>query len=182
MIRAKEKLDEKQTYKNNRLTHKDRKPNAIIKPEVCKLIRENVIGNGMKTSEAMKAFKVSRRQVQRIKGEDPNLVKTHKKRRSKFSNEMKTELLHQLDQQSSTTLPKMVHFIQERFDVNFSTQAVSKLIHDMDISWKQVINIPASWNKAYLIEKQAAFFNHCGLDLGRKLVYVDEAGFDLHCA
>jgi len=113
MIRAKEKLDEKQTYKNNWLTHKDQKPNAIIKPEVRELIRENVIGNGMKTSEAMKAFKVSCRQVQRIKAEDPNLVKTHKKRQSKFSHEMKTKLLHQLDQQSSTTLPEMVHFIKE---------------------------------------------------------------------
>ena len=182
MIRAKEKLDKKRTYKNDRLTHKDRKPNAIIKPEVRELIRKNVIGNGMKTSEAMKAFKVSRRQVQRIKGEDPNLVKTHKKRRSKFSDEMKTELLHQLDQQSSTTLPEMVHFIKEQFDVTVSTQAVSNLIHDMDISWKQVTNIPASWNKADLIEKQAAFVNHRGLDLGRKIVYVDEAGFDLHSA
>ena len=78
MISAKEKLDEKRTYKNNRLTHKDRKLNAIIKPEVHELIRENVIGNGMKTSEAMKTFKVSRQQVQRIKAEEPNLVKTHK--------------------------------------------------------------------------------------------------------
>ena len=80
---------------------------------------------------------------------------------------MKTKLHHQHDQQSSTTLPKMVHFIQERFDVNFSTQAVSKLIHDMVISWKQVINIPASWNKPnYMIEQQATCVNGCGLDLG----------------
>ena len=95
---------------------------------------------------------------------------------------MKTKLLHQIDQQSSTTLPEMVHFLKEWFDVNVLTQAVSNLIHDMDISWKQVTNIPASWNKANLIEKRAAFVNHCGLDLGRKIVYVDEAGFDLHSA
>ena len=94
MIRAKEKLDKKQTYKDNRLTHKDQKPNVIIKPEVRELICKNVIGNGMKTFKAMKAFKVSRCQVQRIKAEDPNLVKIHKKHQSKFSNDMKTTLLH----------------------------------------------------------------------------------------
>ena len=46
--KGKSKINEKRTYKNDRLSHKDRKPNAIIKPEVRELIRENVIGNGMK--------------------------------------------------------------------------------------------------------------------------------------
>jgi hypothetical protein len=50
----------------------------------------------------------------------------------------------------------------------------------MDISWKQVTNIPAAWNKPKLIKQRANFVNHCGLDLGRKVVFVDESGFDLH--
>ena len=177
---AKQKINKKRTYQNDRLTHKDRKPNAIIKPEVRELIQENVLGNGMKTVDAMKAFKVSHCQVQRIKAEDPNLVRVHKKRPSKFTDEMKTDLLHQLDQKSSTTLAEMVCFIKERFDVRVSTQAISNLIHDMDILWKQVTNIPASWNKPDLIENWARFVNCQGLDLGQKLVYVDEAGFDFH--
>ena len=114
----------------------------------------------MKTVDAMKAFKVSRRQVQRIKAEDPNLVRVHKKHPSKFTNEMKTDLLHQLDQKSSTTLAEMVCFIKERFDVRVSTQAISNLIHNMDIFWKQVTNIPASWNKPELIENQARSVNN----------------------
>ena len=71
--KATEKVNENRTYQSDRLTHKERKANAIIKPEVRELIRENVVGNGMKVSEAMKTFKVSRRQIQRIKTEDPSL-------------------------------------------------------------------------------------------------------------
>jgi transposase len=178
--KAKKNLDQKRTYKSNRLTHKERKPNAVIKPEVRSLICENVMMKGMKVSEAMEAFNVSRRQIQRIKAKDPNNVKVQKKRPSKFTDDMKTELLLELDQKSTTTLPEMVAFIEDRFDVKVSTQAVSNLIHDMDILWKQVTNIPAAWNKPKLIKQRANFVNRRGLDLGRKVVYVDESGFDLH--
>ncbi|KAA1095848.1 hypothetical protein PGTUg99_050033 [Puccinia graminis f. sp. tritici] len=180
IIKAKGNIDKARTYKSDRLTHKERKANAIIKPEVRELIRENVNGKGMKIADAMKTFNVSRRQIQRIKVEDPNQVKTREKRPSKFTDDMKTELLMELDQKSTTTLPEMAKFLLERFDVKVSTQAISNLIHDMDISWKQVTNIPASWNKTDLIEQRANFVNRRGLDLGRKVVFVDEAGFDLH--
>ena len=134
----------------------------------------------MKTANPIKTFKVSRRQVQRIKAEDPDLVKTKKKRPGKFTEEMKTELLHELDQKSTTTLPEMASFIKGKFDVKVSPQAISNLIHNMDILWKQVTNIPSSWNKPDLIEQRANFVNQRGLDVGRQLVFVDEAGFDLH--
>ena len=109
----------------------------------------------MKVSDAITTFKVSQRQIQRIKNEDPNLVKTHKKRPGKFTNEMKTELLLQLDHKSATTIPEMAWFLREKFDVSVSTQAISNLIHDMEISWKQVTNILASWNKPELGKQQA---------------------------
>ena len=50
----------------------------------------------------------------------------------------------------------------------------------MDITWKQTMNIPTSWNKPQLIELRANFVHHRGLDLKRTVVFVDEAGFDLH--
>ena len=108
----------------------------------------------------MKTFKVSRRQIQRIKTEDPSLVKTVKKRPGKFTDEMKIELLHQLEQKSSTTLTELARFIKEKIDVTVSTQAISNLIHDMDITWKQTTNIPNSWNKPQLIELQPNFVHH----------------------
>ena len=177
--KSKEKINKKRTYQNDRLVHKERKPNSIIKPEVRDLIRDNV-ANGMKVVDAMKTFKVSRRQIQRIKIEDPNLVRTHKKRTGKFTDEMKTELLHHLDCKSATTLSEMARFLKEKFDLTVSTQAISNLINDMDISWKQVTNIPQSWNKPKLLEQRANFVHRRGMDLGRKVVFVDESGFDLH--
>jgi len=134
----------------------------------------------MKVAEAMKAYDVSRRQIQRIKAEDPDLVKTHKRQARKFTEEMKTELLIQLDEKSTTTLVEMARFIKDWFDVSVSTQAVSDLIHDMDISWRQVTNIPKAWNKPDLLEQRANFVYRRGLDLEQLVVFVDEAGFDLH--
>ncbi|KNE94169.1 hypothetical protein PSTG_12499 [Puccinia striiformis f. sp. tritici PST-78] len=134
----------------------------------------------MKIAEAVETFNVSRHQIQRIKGEDPNRIRIHKKRPGKFTDNMKTELLMQLDQKSTTALVEMAGFIKDKFDVNVSTQAVSNLIHDMDISWKQVTNIPAAWNKPDLIEQRANSVNRRGLNLGRKVAFVDEDGFYLH--
>ena len=134
----------------------------------------------MKVVDAMAAYNVSWRQIQHIKVKDPNLVKTYKKRPGKFNNEMKTKLLLQLEEKLTTNLAEMAQFIKEQFKITVSTQAISNLIHDMDISWKQVTNIPASWNKPNLIKQRANFVNCCGLDLGQKLVFVDESGFDLH--
>ena len=96
--------------------HKERKPNSIIKPEVRDSIRENV-SNGMKVADTMKTFKVSQIQIQRIKIEDPNLVRNHKKRTGKFTDEMKTELLHHLDRKSATTLSEMARFLKDQFDL-----------------------------------------------------------------
>ena len=93
---------------------------------------------------------------------------------------MKTVLLLQLEQRLSTTLAEMARFIKDQFDFKVSTQAISNLIHDMDILWKQVTNIPAAWNKPNLLNQQANFVNWCGLDLGRTVVFVNESGFDLH--
>ena len=104
----------------------------------------------------------------------------HKKCPGKFTEDMKTNLLLHLDEKSTTTLAKMAKFIKDEFDVMVSTQAISDLIHDMDISWKQVTNIPAAWNKANLLEQRAKFANCCGWDLQQMVVFVDEAGFDLH--
>ena len=134
----------------------------------------------MSVADAIKTFKVSRRQIQRIKIEDQNTVKVNKKRPGKFTDEMTTAILMQLDQKSTTTLAELARYIKDKFQVTVSTQAISNLIHDMDILWKQVTNISASWNKPELIELRAQFVNRHGLDLGSLVVFVDEAGFDLH--
>ena len=105
--KSKESLEKNRGHENDRLTHKPRRPNTIIKQEVRELIRENVVGNGMSVSNAMKTFKVSRRQIQCIKVEDPNAVKVNKKRPGKFTNEMTMAVLMQLDEKYTTTLAEM---------------------------------------------------------------------------
>ena len=95
--KGEENFKENQTYKNKWLTHTARKPNAIIKPKVCNLIRKNVTSGQMSITQATQAFKVSHQGVQRIIREDPNNVKTFKKQPSKLTDNMKTDLLIQLE-------------------------------------------------------------------------------------
>ena len=93
---------------------------------------------------------------------------------------MKTDLLMELDQKSTTTLPEMVKFILDKFGVKVSTQVVSNLIHNMDILWKQVTKIPAAWNKPELIEQQENCVTQHGLDLRHKVVFDNKSGFNPH--
>ena len=72
---AKSNLEKRRTHVNDRLTHKERKPNSIINPTVRELICLNVLEKGMRRKEASEMFKVSIRQVHHIICEDPN----HKK-------------------------------------------------------------------------------------------------------
>ncbi|KNF05895.1 hypothetical protein PSTG_00889 [Puccinia striiformis f. sp. tritici PST-78] len=69
----------------------------------------------MKIAEAVETFNLSWGQIQRIKGKDPNRIRIHKKRPGKFTDNMKTELLMQLDQKSTTTLVEMAAFIKENW-------------------------------------------------------------------
>lgn len=153
------KIGETRTYQNKRLTHKERKPKAIIKPKVQELVRSNVLAKGMTQKEAVSTFDISCRQVQRIIKEDPNNIKISKKRPSKFSNKMVTNLLMFINQKSTSTLKEMVNFLQNEQSVQVTTQAISKLLKDINITWKQVTNIPSSWNKPKLLEQRANYVN-----------------------
>ena len=93
---------------------------------------------------------------------------------------MKTKLLLQLNNKSSTTLPEMACFLKGKFEVTVLTQAISNLIHNMDILWKQVTKIPAAWNKPELIEQQENCVTQHGLDLRHKVVFDNKSGFNPH--
>ncbi|KAA1086995.1 hypothetical protein PGT21_018924 [Puccinia graminis f. sp. tritici] len=124
-----------QTHLQHHITIQlEHKPNAIIKPEICDLIRENVNGKGMKISNAMKTFNVSWCQIQRIKGEDPNLIRTHKKWPGKFTDNMKIEAAH-------ATQP----------EINNNPCGGSRL--------HQGLIRCEAWNRTDLIEQRANFVN-----------------------
>jgi transposase len=180
IINAKKNLNKKRAHVNDQLTHKDRKQNAIINPAVRKLIQSNVLEKGMGRKAAAEAFKVSIRQVYRIIREDPNQKKINQKRPGKLTDEMVTSLLVFIEEKSASTQKEMVEFLQTTFSVSVSTQTISNLLADLDVTWKQTTNIPASWNQPNLLVQRANFVGRRGLDLKRKVVFVDESGFDLH--
>ncbi|PLW51769.1 hypothetical protein PCANC_05556 [Puccinia coronata f. sp. avenae] len=180
IINAKQNLNKKRVHVNDRLKHKDCKQNTIINPAVCELIRSNVLEKGIGRKAAAEAFKVSIRQVYRIIQEDPNQKKINQKRPGKLTDEMVTSLLVFIEEKSTSTQKEMVQFLQTTFSVSVSTQTISNLVGDLDVTWKQSTNIPASWNQPDLLVQRANFVGHQGLDLERPVGFVDESGFDLH--
>lgn len=84
-----------------------------------------------------------------------------------------------INHQSTSTLKEMAKFLKSKNEMIVSTQAISKILKDVDITWKQVTNIPSSWNQPKLLEQCTNYVNCWGMDLDQTIVYVDEAGFDL---
>jgi transposase len=165
---------------NDQLTHKDRKQNVIINPAVCELIRSNLLEKGMGRKASAEAFKVSIRQVYRIIQEDPNQKKINQKCPGKLTDKMITCLLVFIEEKSTSTQKEMVEFLQTTFSVSVSTQTISNLLADLDVTWKQTTNILTSWNQPDLLVQPANFVGRRGLDLKQKVVFVDESGFGLH--
>ena len=145
-----------------------------------RLIQSNVLEKGMGRKAAAEAFKVSIRQVYRIIQEDPNQKKINQKRPGKLTDEMVTSLLVFIEEKSTSTQKEMVQFLQTTFSVSVSTQTISNLLGDLDVTWKQLTNIPASWNQPDLLVQRANFVGPQGLELEWLVVFVDESGFDLH--
>ncbi|KNZ55236.1 hypothetical protein VP01_2731g3 [Puccinia sorghi] len=108
----------------------------LVFPSFQDLIQEN-FPNGKKGVHAMKNSKLSQSQIPQIKFEDSNLVRTHKAGMVKFTHDMKTELLHQPNQKSATNLLEMASLLKEKFNLTMSTQAISNIIHNMDILWQK---------------------------------------------
>lgn len=97
----------------------------------------------------MKTFKVSQLQIQHIKQEDPIIININQKRPDKFTKDIKTPVLIQFNQPSTTHLPKLSKFIKEKkIDLSvFTHEAISNLIHNMHISSsnRQILSITKDW-------------------------------------
>lgn len=100
----------------------------------------------MLQKEAVSNFDISPRQVQQILKEDPLQIKFNKQQSSKFNKEMVADLLIFINCQSTSTLKEMAKFLKNKYEATVTTQAISNLLWDVDITWKQVTNIPSSWN------------------------------------
>lgn len=70
----------------------------------------------------------------------------------KFTNDSVTELLTFINQKSMANLKEMAEFLKNKHDIQVTTQAISNFLKEIDITWKQVTNIPASWNQPDLLE------------------------------
>jgi transposase len=91
---------------------------------------------------AAKAFKVSSCQVYCIIQEDPNQKKINWKRPRKLTDKMVTSLLVFIEEKSMFTQKEMVQFLQTTFSVSISTQTISNLLGDLELTWDQSTNIP----------------------------------------
>jgi arginine repressor len=70
---------------------------------------------------------------------------------------MVTSLLVFIEEKSMSTQKEMVQLLQTTFSDSFSTQTISNLLGDLDVTWKQLTNIAASWNQPDLLVQRANF-------------------------
>jgi len=101
-------------------------------------------------------------------------------RHSPLSVDVLVGVLLKLEQEATVSLVELVNYIKTTFNVDTSTSALDRALKSMDITWKNVVEIPVDWNTISTIQQRMnyiATLSHFG---SRPKVYIDESGFNMH--
>ena len=70
--------------------------------------------------------------------------------------------------------------MESQFNIESSEPAIKNAIKKLDITWKNILEIPAIWNDPGIITKRMRFVASLGAIFLRPIVYVDEKGWNMH--
>lgn len=166
-----------------------RKKYAKISDSTREEIVRNVLYRGtMKWEEAEKVFEVSHASIGRILNEEKARLEGHppkpapkrRGRKSPLTIDMKMWMLDEIEHDSQLTLKSLLVKVEQKFNIHTNESSISKTLDEMDITWKNVLTIPMSWNNIETITARAAFISKLGQYIGRPIIYLDESGFNLH--
>jgi len=170
--------------------HKRKKYQPIPK-ETRALVAKKVFYEGSLTwDEACQAYDISRISVARIlnaekrKGDDSIQQLTPPKKRGRKSPltvDVLVFILDELEKNSQLSLRELINRVESHFPIETSTSAIDRALTAMDISWKNVLRIPESWNTDRVIEARMAFVAKLSPLFLRTVIYMDESGFNMHC-
>jgi transposase len=168
----------------------ERKKFAPISSQVRALVVKNVYYDGsMSWEQAMLAYSVSRASISRILKEEksrkdantPKLPPKKRGRKSPLHMDALIYILFQLEANSTLSLAQLVVEVQARYNVETSTSAIDRALKQMDITWKNILSIPADWNTVDVIQQRREYVTQQLVPyMLRPFIYVDEQGYNLH--
>lgn len=164
---------------------KQRKKYERIPDSTRVLIVSALREGNMSWTEMQKAFRVSKSSISRIHKEQQQLElegPSRPKKRGNPSTVTEEHLLwivSELDRDSTKTLKELVEQLQQEHGVEVSQQTIESKLHQMDITWKNVLKIPVDWNSFYTKEKRQQFIVELMQHQGKPFYFVDECGFHL---
>ncbi|WAQ89224.1 hypothetical protein PtA15_10A648 [Puccinia triticina] len=177
-----EKNKKKQKAAKSRSSHQ-RRPHQPISGDVCNLVEHSIFDQNKKQTEVAKDFQISNRQVRRIVSNaregKPNASLNRRGPKSKITSDILVSILLHLEEDPKSTLSDLAKLVKDEFDVQISTPAIHKTLKSVDVTWKTVTPVPRKWNEAAFLQQRHNFVLRRATDIGCKIVYVDESGFNL---
>ncbi|WAQ85458.1 hypothetical protein PtA15_6A86 [Puccinia triticina] len=175
----------KNTTKNKKAKDRlstQRRPHQPISGEVKKLIENEIFENNKTQIEVAKSFGVSDRQVHRIvddaRNDKPSASTNRRGAKSKLTTDVITPILLLLKETPSTTLKKLAEHVKSEFDIQVTPAAIQKTLKTIEVTWKTVTPIPQKWNEAAFLQQRHNYVLNCVTNVGQKLIFVDESGFN----
>jgi hypothetical protein len=83
-----------------------------------------------------------------------------------------------LEETPSTTLKKLAEHNESQFNIQVKPAAIQKTLKTIEVTWKTVSPIPQKWNEAAFLQQQHNYVLNCVTNVGQKLIFVDESGFN----
>jgi len=166
-----------------------RKAFECISPHVRALIAEKVVRQGsMSYEQAAAVYNVSKSSVGRVAADERKRVAStepapppqKRGRKTPITIDAIIHLLVAIEKNSVMTLKNMVLELKEKFNIDSSVSAIDRALSQMDITWKNVLKVPFSWNSIEVISSRKEYLGKLGIFAGRELIYLDESGFHLH--
>jgi len=101
-------------------------------------------------------------------------------RRSPLTMEAIIGILIKLEQESTLSLVDFVNYVKDTFNISTSTSAIDRKLQAMDITWKNVVEIPVDWNTSNTIQQRITYIASLSHNVLMPKVFLGETGFNMH--
>jgi transposase len=111
----------------------------------------------------------------------PAPTKKRKGRKPALGGDDLVAILDWIEDQPALTLKQIITRIETELNKKVSKATVECTFESLDVSFKEMVKIPAKWNTDAVLRSRQEYVNQRVRDfVGRPLVFVDECPFNLH--
>lgn len=167
-----------------------RKPNERICDEVRELIR-SAYNEGLPMHDVAELFDVSTTSVCTIVHERPNAEEGNERKKRKIGRksvfddpENIVATMNVIECPSERTLGQIADKVREDSDIEISVSALSRFLHEVDVTWKKSTEIPDTWNSTENIKLRMEYMQKLTQLLvnNPNIIYIGFTGLHFSCA